>query len=166
MSKVFDNNIERDATQQETADISKKGGGTGRFELIQSGTIEDTIRKAITIGNYDEVYIVLENLTGSGTLVAQIQVETTTTTTTRLTNFLTSTAKYLKCKVERLIPSDFYITYNGTGINTTPQISPLVTSEGITYDHKIQKVVIACSGEDSVISTCTYKIYGRNQINE
>ena len=165
--KVIDNNIERDATPSEEVNINKMGGGTSRFELVASGTIENITRKAITIDGYDEVYVALDSLTGSGHFVIQAMVgTTTTTTTTRLNNFLTDTAKYVKSLHQRLVPTDFLITYNATSVNTTSILTTLATPEGITYDDKINKVVIACTGTDSIIESCDYKIYGRNLINE
>lgn len=146
---------------------AKMGGGSNRFELIASGSIANTNRKAIALEGYDEVYVVLENVTGSGSLVVQATVATTTTTTTtRLNNFLTDVAKYAKSLHQRIVPTDFLITYNATSINTTSILTALATPEGITYDDKINKVAIACTGTDSIIESCDYKIYGRNLINE
>lgn len=93
-------------------------------------------------------------------------VGTTTTTTTRLSNFLSDTPKYVKSMHQRIVPTDFLITYNATSVNTTSVLTPLATPEGISYDDKINKVVIACTGTDSIIENCNYKIYGRNIINE
>lgn len=102
----------------------------------------------------------VENLTGSGNFYVQAMVGTTTTT--RLNNFLTDTAKYVKSFHQRIVPTDFLITYNATSVNTTSILTPLATPEGITYDDKISKVTITCTGTDSIIATGNYKIYGRN----
>ena len=58
--------------------------------------------------------------------------------------------------MSRFVPKDYY--YLHTSGHATP--------EGITYDDKINKVVITCTGTDSIIENCNYKIYGRNLINE
>jgi len=105
---------------------------------------------------------VLDNLTGSGTLIIQATVATTTT---RFNNFLTDTAKYVKSLHQRIVPTDYLITYNATSVNTGVVLTPLATPEGITYDDKINKVTIACTGTDSVMATGNYKIYGRNLTN-
>lgn len=107
----------------------------------------------------------LDSLTGSGSLSVQATVGTTTTTT-RLNNFLSDTAKYVKSLHQRIVPTDYLITYNATSINTTSILTALATPEGITYEDKINKVAIACTGTDSIIATGNYAIYGRNIINE
>ncbi len=140
------------------------GGGTSRFELVESGTIENTTRKPIVVDGYDEVYVVLDNLTGNGNFVIQPSVGTTTTST-RLNNFLTDTAKYVKSLHQRITATDFLITYNATSVNNTSSLTSVSTPEGITYDDKTTKITFACTGTDSIIATGNYKIYGRNLVN-
>ena len=108
----------------------------------------------------------MDKLIDSGNLVMQIQVEsTTTTTTTRLNNFLTSTAKYVKNIIQRISEIDFLTIYNATSVNTGLSLTPLATPDGITYDNKIVKLVIGSTGTDSIIASGNYKIYGRNLIS-
>lgn len=164
MSKVYEDGIERNPTADEQVDINRPGGGTSRFEVVASGTITNTNRESITFSGYDELYVVMDNLTGSGNLVMQIQVESTTTTT-RLNNFLTSTAKYVKNIIQRISEIDFLTIYNATSVNTALVLTPLATPDGITYDNKIVKLVIGSTGTDSIIASGNYKIYGRNLIS-
>lgn len=165
MSKVWEDGEIRDATQEEQAEIdSQGGGGTSRLELVKSGTIENTTRVAVTLENYDEVYVVLDNLTGSGNLAIQVTVATTTTTTTRLSNFLSNTAKQLLSYLQRVSETDFINIYKGTNVSSA-DILRLATVENVKYEDKITKVTFACTGTDSIIASGNYKIYGRNLVN-
>lgn len=138
------------------------GGGTTRFELIESGTIEGLYRKAILINNYDELFIECEKIQGVGNLVFQLSIGTATVTT-RFSNFLTDTDKTCNVLCERLTPVKYLNTNKGTGVNVVTDYITLTSNA--TYEDKISKLVISTGVNANLITSCNYKIYGRNLTN-
>ena len=138
------------------------GGGTTRFELIESGTIENIYRKAISINNYDELFIECEEIQGVGNLIFQLSIGSATVTT-RFSNFLTDTNKNCNVLCERLTPVKYLNTNKGTGVNVVTDYITLTSNA--TYENKISKLVISTGVNANLITSCNYKIYGRNLTN-
>lgn len=142
--------------------MKKLGGGTGRFELIYTGSISSpTHRIPISIDNYDEIYAEITGLRGEGNLVLQpaIATTTTTTTTTRLNNFLTNNDKDIKCLWQRISENNHLVSYSATGGLSATTINKI--SDNDTYENKINKLTITTGVTEKQITNAQIKIYGR-----
>ena len=123
-----------------------------------------THRIPINLNNYDELYISISEVQGTGNLVLQCQIATTTTTT-RFANFLTDANRIAKALWQRVSESDYLETHSGS--STTSQTNLVnLTSDDVSYDDKISKLVITTGNQTNMINKCKIKVYGRNLTNE
>lgn len=162
MGKIDDNGTMRDpSTEEQTSIDNKIGGGTGRFELIDSVNISESIyRIPRVINNYDELFIDISEVQGTGNLVVQAKVGSTTTTT-RLVNFLSSSDKSAQVLLQRVSESFYLITTYGTGTTTTISFVAVAEPDSVSYDDKINALIISTGAAANLFTKGKIKIYGR-----
>lgn len=164
MSKVWEDEVIRDADTTEQTDIEKNGGGSSRFELIDTVNISEGIsRIPRVIDNYDELFISISEIQGTGNLAIQAKVGTTTT---RLTNFLTNTDKDAQILLQRVSEGYYLITSYGSGTTTTNNFVAVADLDNVSYDDKIVALIVTTGVSSNLITKGKIKIYGRNLTNE
>ena len=142
--------------------MKKLGGGTGRFELIDTINISESIyRIPRVINNYDELFIDISEVQGTGNLVVQAKLGTTTTTTTRLINFLSSSDKAAQILLQRVSEGFYLITAYGTGTTTSINFVAVAEPDSVSYDDKINALIITTGVAANLFTKGKIKIYGR-----
>ena len=120
---------------------------------------EGTARIPRVIDNYDELFIDISEVQGTGNLVVQAKVGSTTTTT-RLANFLSNSDKAAQVLLQRVSEGYYLVTTSGSGITTTTNIQAVADLDSVTYEDKINGLVIT-TGTANLITKGKIKIYGR-----
>lgn len=166
MSKVYDNGTMRTATAEEEQNINMNlGGGTGRFELLDSLTISEEIRqKVFTLpDNYDELFIVVEGI--KGTLNGQLQVNPKNTLNEtkyyNIADVLSPTdGKSFYIYLLRNTERNYRIRFCRNNFNQSP-FELCFNFSSMNYKDKLKQVTVG-TNTGNVIIGGTIKIYGRN----
>ena len=107
------------------------------------------------------MFIDISEVQGTGNLVVQAKLGTTTTTTTRLINFLSSSDKAAQILLQRVSEGFYLITAYGTGTTTSINFVAVAEPDSVSYDDKINALIITTGVAANLFTKGKIKIYGR-----